>query len=253
MNFSTFKCVTALGLLFATGASAAELKIGLANDPDVLDPAQSRTFVGRIVYTAMCDKLVDVGPDLQIVPQLATEWKWSDDGKELNMKLREGVKFHDGTPFNAEAVIATIDRNLNLPESRRKSELASIEKVEKVSDLRGQVQAEERRCHLARATRRPRRHDRLAHRRQRTGRQFRQQAGLRRPVQIRRARYSRTASCWRSLPGLLEQGQYLHRQGHLPADPRHDCAPRQPARRRSRHGRPTWRPAMLRRSRTTPT
>jgi peptide/nickel transport system substrate-binding protein len=118
------------GAVLAFPAFAAELKIGLQDDPDVLDPAQSRTFVGRIVYTAMCDKLVDVSPDLKLVPQLATEWTWSDDGKQLTMKLREGVKFHDGTDFNADAVVATIERNLTLPESRRKSELASVEKIE---------------------------------------------------------------------------------------------------------------------------
>ena len=114
----------------ALPATAAELKIGLQDDADVLDPAQSRTFVGRIVYTAMCDKLVDVSPDLKIIPQLATEWKWSEDGKTLTMKLREGVKFQDETDFNAEAVVYTINRNKTLQESRRKSELSSVEKVE---------------------------------------------------------------------------------------------------------------------------
>ena len=123
------------GAVLALPAFAAELKIGLQDDPDVLDPAQSRTFVGRIVYTAMCDKLVDVSPDLKLVPQLATEWTWSDDGKQLTMKLREGVKFHDGTDFNADAVVATIERNLTLPESRRKSELASVEKIEATGPL----------------------------------------------------------------------------------------------------------------------
>ncbi len=120
--------------LLATPALSAELRIGLADDADVLDPAQSRTFVGRIVYTAMCDKLVDVSPDLKIVPQLATEWNWSADGKELTMKLREGVKFHDETPLNATAVVATIERNMTLPESRRKSELSSVEKIEATGD-----------------------------------------------------------------------------------------------------------------------
>ena len=136
------KLITGLaaGVIATLPAFAAELKIGLQEDADVLDPAQSRTFVGRIVYTAMCDKLVDITPDLKIVPQLATEWNWSDDGKELTMKLREGVKFHDGTAFNAEAVVATIERNMTLPESRRKSELASVEKVEAAGPLRGEVQ-----------------------------------------------------------------------------------------------------------------
>ncbi|MCF1491348.1 ABC transporter substrate-binding protein [Agrobacterium vitis] len=117
---------------FAAPVMAADLKIGLSEDPDVLDPAQSRTFVGRIVYTAMCDKLVDVSPDLKIIPQLATGWAWSEGGKVLTMTLRQGVKFHDETPFNAEAVVATIQRNMTMPESRRKSELASVEKVEAI-------------------------------------------------------------------------------------------------------------------------
>ena len=116
--------------MLAVPAFAAELKIGLQEDPDVLDPAQSRTFVGRIVYTALCDKLIDITPDLKFVPQLATDWKWSDDGKQLTMNLRQGVKFHDGTDFNADAVVATIERNMTMPESRRKSELASVAKVE---------------------------------------------------------------------------------------------------------------------------
>jgi peptide/nickel transport system substrate-binding protein len=119
--------------LLAPGLAQAEtLRIGLEDDPDVLDPDQSRTFVGRIVYTALCDKLFDISPELDIVPQLATEWSFSEDGKALTMKLREGVTFHDGEPFNAEAVKANIERSLNLPESRRKSELTSVENVEVV-------------------------------------------------------------------------------------------------------------------------
>ncbi|WP_199228377.1 ABC transporter substrate-binding protein [Caulobacter sp. D4A] len=123
------------GALFAFPALAVDLRIGLQDDADVLDPAQSRTFVGRIVYTALCDKLVDVSPDLKIVPQLATEWKWSADGKELTMKIRDGVKFHDDTPLDAAAVVATIERNMTLPESRRKSELTSVAKVEATGPL----------------------------------------------------------------------------------------------------------------------
>ena len=50
--------------LGASALSAADLRIGLQEDPDVLDPDQSRTFVGRIVYASLCDKLVDITPDL---------------------------------------------------------------------------------------------------------------------------------------------------------------------------------------------
>jgi len=121
--------------LAATAVQAQDLRIGLQDDADVLDPDQGRTFVGRIVFASMCDKLVDITPDLEIIPELATGWEWSADGMTLPMTLREGVVFHDGTPFDAAAVAANIDRSQNLPESRRKSELSSITGVEVVDDL----------------------------------------------------------------------------------------------------------------------
>jgi peptide/nickel transport system substrate-binding protein len=99
------------------------LRIGLQDDPDILDPAQGTSFVGREVFAALCDKLVDVDRDLKIVPQLATEWSWSPDLKGLTLKLRDGVKFHDGTLLDAEAVKANLDRYRMAPESERKAEM----------------------------------------------------------------------------------------------------------------------------------
>ncbi|MFC0339611.1 ABC transporter substrate-binding protein [Paracoccus niistensis] len=125
--------IAALLLSTAAAASAAELRIGLENDPDTLDPDRSRLFVGRIVFTALCDKLVDVNEKLEIVPQLATAWTQSEDGRSITFTLREGVKFHDGTDFNAEAVKANIERSKTLEDSVRKSELASVESVEVIS------------------------------------------------------------------------------------------------------------------------
>lgn len=119
----------------ASSAFAADLRIGLQEDPDVLDPDQARTFVGRIVFESLCDKLINISADQSFVPELATAWAWSDDGLTLTMQLREGVVFHDGTPFNAEAVVANIERSQNLPESRRKSELASVASVAAASEL----------------------------------------------------------------------------------------------------------------------
>ena len=130
----TFLSRTTLGaavaLAVAFPAAAADLRIGMQDDADTLDPAQSRTFAGRLVYTSLCDKLVDISPDVEIVPQLATDWTFSDDGLQLVMNLREDGIFHDGTPFDAEAAVYNIERAINLPESRRKSELASVETVE---------------------------------------------------------------------------------------------------------------------------
>ncbi|MEP3844452.1 MAG: ABC transporter substrate-binding protein [Paracoccaceae bacterium] len=129
--------VTALLSATALGTSpglAKDLRIALQSDADVLDPDQSRTFVGRIVYASMCDKLVDITPELEIVPQLATSWTASDDGTSVTMQLRQGVVFHDGTPFNAEAVAANIERSQTMDESRRKSELKSIVSTEVTSE-----------------------------------------------------------------------------------------------------------------------
>ena len=60
----------------AVPASAQHLRIALKEDPDILDPTLSRTFVGRIVYAALCDKLFDINEKLEIVPQLATGHRW---------------------------------------------------------------------------------------------------------------------------------------------------------------------------------
>lgn len=135
MEFKHTLVATAAIAVLAGGLQAQELRIGLQDDADVLDPDQSRTFVGRIVYTSLCDKLVDISPDLEIVPQLATDWSWSDDETELTMTLREGVVFHDGTPFDAQAVADNIDRSLTLDESRRKSEIGSVSGTEVIDDL----------------------------------------------------------------------------------------------------------------------
>ncbi len=126
------KLTTALlaSVAMTSGAFATDLRIGLQEDPDALDTDQARTFVGRIVFESLCDKLVNITPDLEFVPELATEWEWSDDAMSLTMQLREDAVFHDGTPFNAEAVVANIERSKTLDESRRKSELASVESVE---------------------------------------------------------------------------------------------------------------------------
>lgn len=125
-----------LALSMAMPAYAADLRIGIGEDPDVLDPDQSRTFVGEVVFANMCDKLVAIDPDLTIIPQLATDWEWSEDGLTLTMAVREGVTFQDGTPFNAEAVVANIKRSMTLDESRRKSELTSIADVTADGDHR---------------------------------------------------------------------------------------------------------------------
>src|SRR5215472_11026797 len=88
--------------LIAGVATAQTLRVGLAEDPDTLDPTLSRTFVSGVVRTALCDRLFDIGLELEVVPQLATEWRWTDDKKGLVIKIRPGAKFHNGDPFDAD-------------------------------------------------------------------------------------------------------------------------------------------------------
>jgi peptide/nickel transport system substrate-binding protein len=118
--------------LIAPDPAAADpktLRIGLADDPDMLDPSLARTYTGRIVFAALCDKLVDITPELDITPQLATQWHWVDDNRGLVLKLREGVKFQDGEKMDAAAVKFSIERHLNMPGSNRKAEISAVSGV----------------------------------------------------------------------------------------------------------------------------
>ena len=125
-----------LALLASSLAWAqGEVRVGLNEDPDVLDPDLSRTYVGRIVFASLCDKLFDITPDLEVVPQLATGYEVADDGLSLTIDIRDGVTFHDGTPLDAEAVKYK-PRALQKPAagSNRASELEQLESVEVVDE-----------------------------------------------------------------------------------------------------------------------
>lgn len=130
----------AIGLMLAgltaAGAHAdSVIRIGLQEDPDSFDPARAYSFVGRIVLTSLCNKLIDAAPDLHFVPQLAFSWDTSADGKTVTFHLRPGVKFSDGTDLDAAAVALNLDRAMHLPESRRKSEVAALDTVDVVDPL----------------------------------------------------------------------------------------------------------------------
>ena len=137
MKFWRLAMAAAAVLLSLSANAWAEttLRIGLAEDPDILDPTLSRTYVGRIVFSAVCDKLFDIDEKLNIVPQLALSHETSADGKEMTIKLRPNVKFQDGEPLDAEAAKYSIERHMTMPGSFRKSELASVDHVEVVDPL----------------------------------------------------------------------------------------------------------------------
>ena len=62
---------------------------------------------------ALYDRLVTFDENMEIQPQLAESWEASEDGKSMTFTLREGVVFHDGTPFDAEAVVFNIERMMD--------------------------------------------------------------------------------------------------------------------------------------------
>ncbi len=121
-----------IALAAASGQARAQaLHIALREDADLLDPTLARTYVGRIVFAGMCDKLFDIDDKLQIVPQLATGYEWADP-KTLLIHLRAGVLFQDNEKLDAAAVKYTLDRNLTLPGSFRRSEVSAIDHVDVV-------------------------------------------------------------------------------------------------------------------------
>jgi peptide/nickel transport system substrate-binding protein len=106
------------------------LTVALNAEPDALDPTTAQTLVGREVFAQFCEKLYDVNSQLQIVPQLAAGLpQVSSDGLTVTIGLRQGIEFNDGTPFNAQAVKTTLDRDRTFPTSTRRSEVSAVQSV----------------------------------------------------------------------------------------------------------------------------
>ncbi len=134
----TLRVAAAAALLIAsTGIAFAQttLRIGLAEDPDILDPSLARTYVGRIVFASFCDKLFDIDEKLNVVPQLALGYEIAPDGLAMTINLRPNVKFHDGEKFDAEAAKYSLERHMTMVGSFRKPELAAVDRVEVVNPL----------------------------------------------------------------------------------------------------------------------
>ncbi|HTT12674.1 MAG TPA: ABC transporter substrate-binding protein [Burkholderiaceae bacterium] len=136
MNRSRMLSAFAVVLSLAgTASPQSTLRIGLAEDPDVLDPTLARTYVGRIVFAALCDKLFDIDEKLNVVGQLALSYQMAPDGRQVTIMLRPGVRFHDGEPFDAEAAKFNLERHLTMQGSFRKAEIAQVDRVDVVDPL----------------------------------------------------------------------------------------------------------------------
>jgi len=119
------------------------LTVALSADPPKLDPHLSTAAVDRLVMNNIYDKLVDLDEKLNIVPELATEWQVSPDGTVYTFKLRQGVKFHDGTEFNAEVVKFNFDRMLDPSlNSPRRNEISMVKEVRVVDPYTVEIHLE---------------------------------------------------------------------------------------------------------------
>src|SRR5208282_4963365 len=123
-----------LGLVAPALAQDKVLHIGLREDPDLLDPTLGSSYVGRIVFAGICDKLVDIDTNLNIVPQLATGYEWKDP-THLVIHLRAGVQFQDGEKLTAEAAKYKLMRDLTAKGSMRRGEVSSIDSIEIIDPL----------------------------------------------------------------------------------------------------------------------
>ena len=109
--------VLMLVVMWVTPGSAVEFRIAVGVDPDTMDPVQLTTTTVANMVDYVVETLTKLVPDGSIQPSLAESWSVSPDGLQYTFKLRQGVTFHDKTPFNAAAVKWNFDR-LKDPEVR---------------------------------------------------------------------------------------------------------------------------------------
>lgn len=123
-------------LLAGTSLAQETFRIAIGVDADSLDPVQGTTTTIDNIIDYMAETLIGIDETGALVPLLATEWSTSEDGLTMDLTLREGVVFHDGTPLTADVVVWNFERlldpNVNVP---RRGPYAPIESVEAVDDL----------------------------------------------------------------------------------------------------------------------
>jgi len=135
-SWKTLLAAAALALASSTAAMAArtDLVLGVVLEPPHLDPtAGAAAAIDEVVYANVFEGLTRIGSKGEVLPDLAESWTVSDDGKVYTFKLHTGVKFHDGTDFNADDVKFSLDRaRAENSTNAQKGLFAAIENVEVV-------------------------------------------------------------------------------------------------------------------------
>ncbi|MCH8531213.1 MAG: ABC transporter substrate-binding protein [Saccharospirillum sp.] len=127
---------TAFAALLAGSAAAQSITAGLSAAPSSMDPHFATTGQNQQLAAVLYDRLIHIGADGSFVPGLATSWEVSDDHLTWTFTLRQGVTFHDGSPFTAADVVFTFDRIPEVPNSPAPftQRLAAIDSAEAVDD-----------------------------------------------------------------------------------------------------------------------
>ncbi|HQN63376.1 MAG TPA: ABC transporter substrate-binding protein, partial [Flexilinea sp.] len=108
-------CLMLTAILFSTVGAFAQsesnsLTVALSVEPVSLDPAGGLYIPEQLLIQQIYDPLIYADPEQNLHPGLATSWEVNPEGTEFTLNLRNDVKFHDGTPFNAQAVKVSLDR-----------------------------------------------------------------------------------------------------------------------------------------------
>jgi peptide/nickel transport system substrate-binding protein len=127
-----------IGLMLGLAASGAlaqgkTLRFASAFDPQSMDPHALALLYHSRVVTQLYEGLVNRGKDFKLEPSLATSWEMTGP-TTWRFKLRQGVKFHDGTPFGADDAVFSIERALDKA-SQRKNQMLGISGARKIDAL----------------------------------------------------------------------------------------------------------------------
>jgi peptide/nickel transport system substrate-binding protein len=125
-----------------TASKGGNIVVGIVSDPKTLDPLTSTSLYDADVMANMYDTLLKYDPQNTIQPSLASSYIYTSP-TTLRLQLRTDVKFQDGTPFDADAVIFNLSRFLNDKGSPRYTDVEEIDSMQKVSDSQVQIKLKE--------------------------------------------------------------------------------------------------------------
>jgi peptide/nickel transport system substrate-binding protein len=123
------------------GKLGGDVAVAQSSDATSLDPAHTTATVDSQIYGSIYDRLVSLDEQNNVVPGLALSWEPASDQKSWTLKLRQGVKFHDGTDFNADAVKVNIERYIDpAMNSPRKGEIPYVTGVTVVDPYTARIE-----------------------------------------------------------------------------------------------------------------